>query len=181
MLNKAVTVSNYNFKPEDKLLLDANIWLFLYGPNKPKDRGQKAYSQAFRNMINANSQIYIDVLIVSEFINRYARIKWELKKDESQVSKNFKKFRQSKDFEPVAKEVANATGQVLKHCKRIKNGFETLEIDTLIDEYGEGKSDFNDQVIAVICKRERLKLVTDDSDFGVRGIPVLTANKKLLN
>lgn len=174
MFDKAVAVSNYSFKSKDKLLLDANIWLFVYAPCRPQDPKATVYSQALKRMLEAGSQIYIDVLIVSEFINRYARMKCGYKR-------NFKKFRQSRSFGPVAKEIANVMRRILEHCERIGNGFETLQIDTLIGEYAKGKSDFNDQVIAAICKRERLKLITDDSDFSGKGIRVLTANRNLLN
>lgn len=180
MLNKTIAVSNYAFKPGDRLLLDTNIWLFIYGPSKPNDSRVNVYSQAFKSMISAKSQIYIDVLVVSEFINRYARMRVGFK-TKNNASKNFKKFRQSKDFEPIARDVADVTKRVLKHCKRIESGFETLKISTLINDYAQGKSDFNDQIITTICRKKRLKLVTDDSDFGGREIPVLTANKKLLD
>jgi len=97
------------------------------------------------------------------------------------AKRNFKKFRQSDDFKPVAKEIANATKKILQHCTRVESGFESLNICTLINEYAEGKSDFNDQVISLICSREKLTLVTDDKDFANEGVAVLTANKKLLD
>lgn len=174
MSGNAVAVRDYIFKPEDRLLLDANILLFLHGPSSPKDLRVKDYSRAYKRMLAANSQIYVDVLVVSEFVNRYARIKCG-------SNRNFKGFRQSKAFEPVAGAIADAMRRILKHCKRTRNGFEALQINPLLDEYAQGKSDFNDQVIASICKRERLKLVTDDSDFSGKGIRVLTANRNLLN
>jgi predicted nucleic acid-binding protein len=54
------------------------------------------------------------------------------------------------------------------------------KVDALIDEYAAGNSDFNDQVLTTLCKRSGLKLVTDDGDFKGRGIPIITANQKLL-
>ncbi len=175
MPDKTIAVLSHDFKLEDRLLLDTNIWLLVYGPSKPNDSRVRVYSQAFKSMIAAKSQIYIDVLVVSEFINRYVRMKSELK------TQNFKKFRQSKDFKPIAREVADTTKRVLKHCKRVGSGFETLRVNTLIDAYAKGKTDFNDQIIIAICKKKKLQLVTDDADFRNRGISVLTANKKLLN
>jgi predicted nucleic acid-binding protein len=50
----------------------------------------------------------------------------------------------------------------------------------LVDEYAAGDSDFNDQVLTALCKKKGLKMVTDDVDFKGRGIPVITANKRLL-
>jgi hypothetical protein len=55
-----------------------------------------------------------------------------------------------------------------------------LDTKSLIDDYGDGKSDFNDLVLVELCKSKALKLVTDDGDFKGKDITILTANKKLL-
>jgi predicted nucleic acid-binding protein len=177
MANNALAVASYNFKPEDELFVDTNVWLFIYGPQKPRDTRVAAYSQAFARILAAQSHIYIDVLIVSEFINAYARLKWKLVAPDINP---FKAFRKSTEFKPVVQDVAADTKRILGHCSRIENDFVTLDINGLIDEYGTGDSDFNDQVIAALCKRKGLTLVTDDEDFGGQGIPVVTANRKLL-
>ena len=177
MANKAISVANYNFTPEDELLLDTNIWLFVYGPQKPGNNKVATYSQALANILAANSRIYIDVLIVSEFINAYARLKWNVM---GKPRGDFKQFRKSQDFKPIAQDIADDIKRVLNHCSRVENGFETLDIEGLIAEYAGGDSDFNDQVIAALCQKKGLKLVTDDSDFHGQGIPVVTANKRLL-
>src|SRR5680860_123364 len=176
MTHKAIALAGYDFKPEDQLLLDTNIWLFIYGPQKPGDSKTAIYSQALANILAAQSRIYIDILIVSEFINTYARLKWRLVAP--QINQ-FKAFRRSPDFKPVAQDIAADVKRVLKHCSRIENGFEALDIDRLIAEYAVGDADFNDQVIAALCKRKGLKLVTDDGDFNGQGILVVTANKRL--
>lgn len=95
MVSKALSVANYNFTPDDELLLDTNIWLFIYGPQKPEDARVMIYSQAFAKILAAHCKIYIDVLIVSEFINTYARIKWDVL---GKPHKDFKKFRKCQDF-----------------------------------------------------------------------------------
>ncbi|MCJ7482780.1 MAG: PIN domain-containing protein [Thermodesulfovibrionales bacterium] len=177
MTHKAEAVANYNFNPADKLLLDTNIWLLVYGPQKPVDKRVAVYSQALSNILAAQSHIYIDVLIVSEFINSYARSKWKLV---APHIKEFKTFRKSADFKLVAQDIAADIRQVLKHCTRVDSGFESLAIDTLVDEYAAGDFDFNDQILANLCKKDGLKMVTDDGDFKSRGIPVITANKRLL-
>jgi predicted nucleic acid-binding protein len=135
------------------------------------------YSQALAKIFAAQSRIYIDVLIVSEFINTYARLKWKLV---APYINQFKAFRKSAEFKPVAQDVAADVKRVLKHCSRIENGFEALDINALIGEYQAGDSDFNDQIITELCKRKGLTLVTDDGYFSGQGIPVVTANKRLL-
>jgi len=177
MANNALAVASYNFKSEDELFLDANIWMFVYGPQKPGDTRVAAYSHALARILAAQSRIYIDVLIVSEFINAYARLKWNVM---GKPHADFKRFRKSAEFKPVAQDVAADVKRVMKHCSRIESSFEALDIDGLINQFGAGDSDFNDQVITELCKRKGLTLVTDDGDFDGQGIPVVTANKRLL-
>lgn len=177
MANNTFSVSSYKFTQEDELLLDTNIWLFVFGPQKPGDAKVAIYSQAFANMLAANSRIYINVLIVSEFINTYARLKWNVM---GRPRGDFKQFRKSQDFKPIAQDIAADIKRVLNHCSCIESSFETMDIDGLVAEFAVGDSDFNDQVIAALCQSRGLKLVTDDGDFRGQGIPVVTANPRLL-
>ena len=177
MDDKAVEVSGYRFTPQDRLFLDTNIWFYLYGPQKPRTSWVDIYSQAFDRILNAKSRIYIDVLAVSEFINVYARLKWKLV---ASHYREFKDFRSSADFKPIAQDIVADVKHVLKHCSRIESGFSTLEIDDLLADYAAGNSDFNDQVITELCRSNGLTLMTNDGDFRSQGIPVLTANSRLL-
>jgi predicted nucleic acid-binding protein len=134
------------------------------------------YSKAFNKILNAKSHIYIDALIVSEFINRYARMKGEL----ILPGVSFKRFRQSPEFQAVASDIVADVKRVLQHCTQVECDFETLAMDDLLDEFKTGNFDFNDQVLTALCKRRNLKLVTDDGDFDTAEISVLTANRTLL-
>jgi predicted nucleic acid-binding protein len=178
--NRAKDIKNYVFEPTDELLLDANIWLSVYGPSKPNDWRAKVYSRALDKMLKAKSRIYIDVLIVSEFINRYARIKFSIQFPPDRPRPSFKQFRQSAAFKPIARDVAADIRQVLKYCTRVESGFAALDINALITEYEKGNSDFNDQVLADLCRSKDLIFVTDDGDFKDCGLPVVTANRYLL-
>ena len=190
MGNKAVNVKDYQFHSEDRLFFDANIWLFIHGPQEPVPgpgdffESMNIYSSALRNIIKAESTIYVDVLVVSEFINRYARRKWDIHKQLGDIReknrKNFKNFRNSPEFKPIAKEIADSTRRILENCTRIESGFEVLEIEDLIDEYKDRSSDFNDQVLRELCRNRGLKLVTHDIDFKDHEISILTANYRLL-
>ena len=173
MTHKAVEVRHYNFTPQDKLFLDANIWLYLYGPQKPGNRWVRIYSAVFSSILNAKSRIYIDVLVVSEFINTYARLKWKLV---APHIKSFKVFRNGSYFKPVASDIAADAKRVIDHCSRIESGFATLAIDDLLTDYAAGNSDFNDQMITELCKCNGLTLITNDRDFRSQEIPILTAN-----
>ena len=177
MTHKVVAVGGYRFTSKDQLFLDANIWLCLYGPQSPRtSRKVRIYSKAFRHILKAKSRIYIDVLVISEFINSYARIRWK----NIAPDMEFKEFRNSPSFKPVAQDIVADAKRVLKHCSQIESGFGILKMNDLLCDYATGSSDFNDQVIAELCKRKRLKLITNDGDFRGQGASVLTANKYLL-
>ena len=113
---RAIDVSNYDFKPEDKLLLDTNIWLFVYGPPQSDHKKVRIYSQALKDILTAQSYIYIDVLIISEFINRYARMK---RKILALGDSRFKDFRKSLGFKQVAQAIAADLKCMLKLCVHI--------------------------------------------------------------
>ena len=170
-------VSRYTFSAKDHLFLDANIRLYLYGPQQPPaPRYVKTYSNAYKRILSAKSKIFVDALIVSEFINRYARLQQNL----VAPGRRFKQFRNSPSFKSVAQDIAYSVDRILKHCSRIESGFAKLNMKDLLNNFAAGDSDFNDQVIAELCKRKGLTLVTHDGDFNAPGISVLTANRNLL-
>lgn len=177
MKYKTGEVLRYNFTSQDKLFLDANIWLYLFGPREPRNHWNQIYSRAFNRILNANSQIYIDGLVVSEFINAYARTKWRAV---ASHVRSFKDFRSSAGFKPIAGDIAAAVEQIMRHCVGIESGFTTLPMNALLSDYATGDFDFNDQVITEICKNNGFTLITNDGDFRTQEIPILTANQSLL-
>ena len=174
---KAMEVRHHNFTSKDKLFLDANIWLYLFSPREPGDRWKQIYSEVFERILKANSRIYVDVLVLSEFINAYARTKWRAV---APHIRSFKDFRSSTGFKPIAEDITAGVRQIIRYCSRIESGFVTLQMDGLLTDYAAGNSDFNDQVITEICKSNGFTLITNDSDFKTQDIPILTANSNLL-
>lgn len=174
---KAERVSSYNFTPQHKLFFDANIWLYLYGPKEHNNYWVEVYSNAFNRILKTKSKVYIDVLIVSEFVNRYSRQECKLA---GYTSEEFKIFRSSSDFIPVAQGIAASVKKITNQCIRTESTFSTLKINDILHEYEKGKSDFNDQVITKLCKNRRFTLVTHDGDFDPKNLHILTENNHLL-
>lgn len=170
-------INSYNFAKTDALLIDANIWLYLYCPQAQRHNISQNYSNALAKILKAKCSVFFDVLILSEFINRYSRLKFNLQKK----SPDFKSYRQSSDFKPVAKEIADAVRRIVKHCKCVESGFASMDMDVLLTDYESKCPDFNDQVLAELCKSRSLKFVTHDGDFKDYDITVLTANRRMLN
>jgi hypothetical protein len=93
MKNKARDARTHRFAATDQILPDANIWLYLYGPSaNPATWPVRTYSGVFAGLLTAKSQLYLDVLVLSEFVNRFARIEW---KRTAPTITDFKVFRQS--------------------------------------------------------------------------------------
>ena len=137
--NNVQAVGSYTFSHRDKLFLDTNVWLYLFGPRQPRNHWNQIYSQVFNRILNANSQIYIDVLVVSEFINAYARMK---QKVVAPYINNFKVFRGSLYFKPVVEDIADDVELVLSYCSKTESGFTALPMDDLIADYISGVFDF---------------------------------------
>ncbi|MGO9641632.1 MAG: PIN domain-containing protein, partial [Candidatus Acidiferrales bacterium] len=117
----------------------------------------------------------------SEFINRYARFEHELMRNaDATIPKAFKAFRNAPAFARIAPSISVAAKKVVGHCQRVDSGFPELGVESLLDEYAGGGTDFNDQALASLCRLKGYKLVTDDSDFTFPDVTVITANVKLL-
>ncbi|KTD49846.1 MULTISPECIES: PIN domain-containing protein [Legionella] len=176
-------IDNYNFKPSDNVILDTNIWLYNNGPQPPNEPYVGIYSRALFKILNAKCQIFIDALILSEFINRYSRIKYRLHLDAHQLKEkdlSFKDFRKTSDFTTIASDIGSDVRKILRFCKCIESGFELLDINQVMSEFEQGNTDFNDQILSELCKNKGITFVTHDSDFCNSHIHILTANTKLL-
>lgn len=181
-MSNAQDITGYRFSNTDKLFFDANIWLYVYGPQgSPIDFRSRTYSNALANALRANSQILVDVLVVSEFVNRFARIEYEIQYPDKTKRPAFIQYRNSADFKPVAQAIVEAMRKILKFAARTESGFAIVDINALLTEFETGGHDFNDQILVRLCASQNLKLVTDDFDFKGKGVNILTANRRILN
>jgi predicted nucleic acid-binding protein len=172
-------LSTYRFGDTDRLLFDANIWLFLYSPQYgPQDRRVRIYSAGLKNILAARSRIFIDALVLSEFINTSARFAYNRSQPKPV---DFKTYRNSSAFVPVARAISDACRRILRYATRIESDFASLDINALLTSYASGKIDFNDQVIAQLCNQDGLALVTHDADLRGLALNILTENPRLLN
>ncbi|MBI5185833.1 MAG: PIN domain-containing protein [Nitrospinae bacterium] len=67
-------IDSFEFRDSGEFLVDTNIWLYIFGPQAPDNWETRIYSKAYAGILSAKSHVYIDPLILSEFINRYARL-----------------------------------------------------------------------------------------------------------
>jgi predicted nucleic acid-binding protein len=180
MSDNIVDIRSRSFTGQDRVFVDTNVWLFIYGPASATGAPQTAtYSAALRRMRDARSSIYLDVLVLGEFINRFARIEYEHALGVREVT-NFKSFRNGASFRAVAQEIATSATRIVNLCRRCQWAFSSANVGSMLVHYAQGASDFNDLALVELCREHGLTLVTDDADFKPRQIPILTANTRML-
>ena len=179
MKNKAYNLATYAFKKEEPLILDANVWLYLYPAPSDKYTGPAArYSAAMKSMLSAGSHLVIDAMVLSEYLNRYCRIEWNALHKAAYL--DFKAFRKSIDFLLVGQGAATFARSMLKVCTRHDHPFAAADIAQILLDFETGGNDFNDGLLAETCRHNGWKLITNDKDFSTGGIEVLTAHPALL-
>ena len=180
MRNKAHNLAAYSFSKGETLLLDANVWLYLYPPpsQRIKRKFIQQYSKGLKSMQSAGVQLTMDAMVLSEYLNTYCRIEWKAL-HQIQYPK-FKSFRKSAAFKAVGRNAAFFAGSMLKLCVCHDHPFAAANIKQVLADFAAGTTDFNDSLLAEACRHNGWKLVTHDSDFTSGGIEVLTTNSRLL-
>lgn len=183
-MNNISNISYYQPRKDDKFFFDTNIWIYLYYPlgNYNKNIISK-YSNFLKQILKNQSRVFISSIVLSEFINTYVRLEFNiLKKKYPNKILDFKKdFRGTKKYRNVISDIKiTLKRQILKFTQRIDDKFNKMDIDELLLDLEN--SDFNDNYYICLCEIENLKIVTHDKDFKSKAtnIPILTANSKLL-
>jgi predicted nucleic acid-binding protein len=178
--NRARHALKYSYSVADRVLVDANVLISVFsGLEPPSSIPLRNYSEVFKRMRQAGTKVLLDVLVLSEFVNRCARRYFELAQSQGGAWRNFKDYRNSTDFSSIAPIIAQASRQVLALTVRIDHPFASLS-DNVISGYSSGNHDLNDLILIDICLREKAMLLTNDTDFTNGGITVLTTHPRLL-
>lgn len=182
MRNRAVDVDTFVPSHEQKLLLDANVWLLVLG--LPSGLGRRSassagpYSAALKRFRKAGAKLLIDAIVMSEVVNRSLRERHRARFQH--VYPVFKDFRQSKDFGAVGTEVAGLVREILRIAELTDTSLGSASMDWIAGQLELGGMDFNDAVLVQNCAQNDWTLVTHDGDITEGGIDVVTANRTLL-
>lgn len=178
--NQVYRIEPYRFSQADAVLFDANVWMLIYGPTGERfPQLRVTYTLALRRIRSVKGQIWLDVLVLSEFINAYSRFVYN-DFPRSRKPADFKTFRDSADFEPWGQKIAKKVEKILDKSELTESGFTSVNLRAIVRKYAAGKSDFNDQMLAELCKAKGLTLVTHDADFKGENLRIITANPNLL-
>ncbi|MDR1462708.1 MAG: PIN domain-containing protein [Azoarcus sp.] len=181
MKNKAHDIAIYSFRQGEPVLIDTNVWVYLYPPAaQPAQQQLEAdYSRAFGKLLQAKATPIIDALILSEYINRYLRIEYKVW-EKRHTGDAYKTFRRSAEGLQLACNAAAEVRCILKDASLRDTRLQGASIESIITGIETGGFDFNDGVLIENCRLQGWKLLTHDSDMTIGGIELLTANRKLL-
>ena len=98
MVDAAFRIDRHMFHAGEKLLFDANVWVFIYGSQyRTSDNRARLYSAAYKRIVEVGCQIFIDAIILSEFVNVLSRLTYNSLPVEKKPQ-DFKTFRRSAAF-----------------------------------------------------------------------------------
>ncbi|MEH6679438.1 MAG: PIN domain-containing protein [Sediminicola sp.] len=184
--------SSHKVQDKENYFLDANIWLKVLAPKNNSTFKDKAYLEFFEKIIkNTKARIVVPALVVSEVINRIIR--------EVYFQKHLVKIRNNQpNFNPDGSYYKNVFRPSLDYrvaynliCDDLKSY--NVSIDLIEDEFGSTfkfkhvltnpptSLDFNDYYYYNLCKKKDYFLVTDDKDFWVENVKIITMSDTLLN
>ena len=175
------------YDASNPILFDANVWLSLYAPpSGGNDPWAAVYSTVLKRIVECNVPVLIDTTVLGEYINRYCRIEFQAYEDYAHPNskRSLKEFRRQDlaTYRPIATDAASRVKEMFEipGIKRINGDFAAMDVTAMLNEFAQGNSDWNDQLIVDICQRHACSLLTNDADFENASINILTCNSKLL-
>ncbi|MDE6794319.1 MAG: hypothetical protein K2J63_03330 [Muribaculaceae bacterium] len=165
---KVKSIYDYKVTSGDRFLFDNNVWMILFSPiANANERQQKIYGRLLRDITSARATIFINALIVSEYVNRSFRLNYELwKLQETKAGKYFvdykRDYRESEAFEDARQDIVGEMAQILSVAEKKPDDFNALNPLNILRTKG---MDFNDGYYSYYCQLNNLILVTDDKDL----------------
>lgn len=184
------SIQNLSFRSieEKKYFFDANLWILILKPRIQLTARQKQYLDFFSKFTNSilNPKIIVTSLVLSEVINRYLReVSMNLyakKNNESIVPSYYKmKYRQTDDFKIQYELLCDEIKSYHKYYELVSDEFgQTFKSKHILKSPPKGL-DFNDYYYYKLAQEKGYVIVTDDSDFFVENVEIMTLNPTLLN
>lgn len=183
-----------NAKPENgfRYLFDTNIWLAVLEPSYYR-WDYKPYISFFNNIINSTNgntaKIAMPCLLLSEVLNRlmndiyyeeFKKRRNNFPQPNQKISSHKKnEYRSSADY---ATDLESACASIRAYHQKIEFVSDNLDKYSCKDLIKDIPLhlDINDYLFSKMALEQGLIIVTNDSDFSVEDIHVITAQKTLL-
>ncbi|RGJ30454.1 type II toxin-antitoxin system VapC family toxin [Fusobacterium varium] len=168
-MNNIINLNNQscNLTSEDVILLDTNVWIYLFYPLGSYGKSISAkYSSFYKEILKLKCTIIVPAIVVSEFFNTCIKFEFAIFKDSDPVKyQNFKKdFRGTVEYVSVVQKLTETIkSSVLKNSLLINDCFNEMKIESILSS--DQEFDFNDKALIEICKKYNAKILTHDKDF----------------
>lgn len=172
-------IKEHKFRPDEHLLLDANVWLYTYGPAVTRSGDpDHIYNDAMTKIIGNKCKLYMILPILSEYIHVYLDKQLRLGDIDKE---NLKAFRKTERYKKILDLMKADLEEILGLVQCCNPMFENGKACMFLDRFLQCKLDFNDVIIEDFCiSNPKMILVTNDGDFKNGNIPILTANGSML-
>lgn len=180
MTNERLEVSDENLEAifaGKGLVFDTNVWLRVDGYfTDTADRRSRIYSWFYKKALEHSQTIFLPQVVASE----YVKVSLMSMATDAGWKPSDGKVHQHPQYDDWISDVADCLFHVSEGAVRLSDAFLDLDLDTCLRECIEHSIDFNDVLIADLCRRNDLTLVSDDADLAEQPVRIATANKKLL-
>ncbi|RCW31302.1 type II toxin-antitoxin system VapC family toxin [Marinilabilia salmonicolor] len=167
MAANIIDIRSYSPSSSDLFLFDNNIWMYLFCPlANYNHKRQEIYSTFLQSVRTANSTIFINSMVLSEFANSYLRMDFGQWKDEvGNPDADFKRsFVGTPRYSETVEEIKVQMHSILKICERTTDSFNAVDMSHIFGHFQA--IDFNDSYYLELSRINRWKMVTDDRDFA---------------
>ncbi len=177
------TYEIHKIRENSKIFFDTNIWMFIFCEiGSYKKYFVDEYSSAYKKILKTSHLIFIDIMVLSEFVNRYLHIAHSnytkqnnLKIKDCEYKKDYRK---TDDFKEAWENVCNIVkNNILPHTNVANFQYNGASLETLFDD-DSFDTDFNDNHIINLCLKNNIYLLTNDKDFKNAGINIITENRR---
>ena len=168
---------------------DANLWLKILKPQFNLSLKDKKYLNFFQKFSNSTHKpvIAFTALLLSEVINRYLRdvtfVQFCKRNGQTNPDKSYYKeiYRSSEQFRNDYISLCEDIKAYQKMYKLFADGFGTDIRQKDILTSPPVSLDFNDNYYYIMALQNDFTIVTDDKDFFVQGVEILTYNNQLID
>lgn len=162
---KTHKISTYNIQKGDKFFFDTNIWMYMHcSIGNYSAKLVQDYSDFYQKVKVNGNPILTCTLLVSEFVNSYSRLEFNLIKKSDNLSDFKKDFRTNPSYKPTLDHINKLTEKkILSNSVKIQDSFHEFEEQNFFAN--PHTYDFNDEYFCYIAEKLNFKIVTNDKDF----------------
>src|SRR5699024_1953293 len=179
-MSKIIEVKNYECSKEDVFIIDTNVYIYLYLNQSSNVDYIDEYTDFYYQIIESNLKILTTSIQISEFFNRYSKMRFEEYKSKINAddSYKYKYYKKTTDYLDVLNELKLIIqNRILSNSTAISDNFEQQPINQIL-RTGQ-PYDFNDEYLIHLALLKDAKIVTHDKGivFHDSDVEVITAHR----